>query len=598
MYTIIYNINSITKDQQISNELQNSIKDLKLNYDITTYHNKKNADAIDYSFTKNKKLLKILSESLDANDKQKEVLRKKLYDMLYIRFNAMKSKGIKILLFAHPDNTTFLRMHKPDKYGDELSKIRYGITLVNKIKKPIHGFEQGKISHAFRNIYPLFDDNNRYLGCFDLSYSSDNMQNTLSAVNKMHSHFLVNKEVINAKIWKTKEIKSDYTSSIEHENYMVSQIKNPKYKDVVVSKEIIAKQQKYINENISNSKSFAIYQEYNNKAVILSFIPIKSIKNSNNATAYIVSYTYKKQILEILNIFMVRNTISFIILVIGLYLIYNQLIHKKELIIEVTKKTKELKELNENLEQKISIETEKNREKDKLIYDQAKNAQMGEMIGNIAHQWRQPLSVISTVSSGLSLKIEYKIFDEDEAKKDLDILHNSAQFLSKTIDTFRDFIKEEKKSKEVVLQNKINYAIDIISASLKINHIKLINNIDYSNPINITLVVGELSQVLINIFNNAKDVLVEKNIEDKWIKINIEVKEDLAVISIEDNGGGIPEEILPKIFNPYFTTKHQSQGTGLGLHMSQEIIRKNLNGKLYAKNSDNGAIFFIELPLS
>jgi len=112
------------------------------------------------------------------------------------------------------------------------------------------------------------------------------------------------------------------------------------------------------------------------------------------------------------------------------------------------------------------------------------------------------------------------------------------------------------------------------------------------------MIVGELTQVLINIFNNAKDILVEQEVDDdKWIKADLIQIENKAIITIEDNGGGIPNNLISKIFDPYFTTKHQSQGTGLGLYMSKDIIEKHLHGKLSVKNSENGAIFSIELPL-
>ena len=112
------------------------------------------------------------------------------------------------------------------------------------------------------------------------------------------------------------------------------------------------------------------------------------------------------------------------------------------------------------------------------------------------------------------------------------------------------------------------------------------------------MVTGELEQVIINIINNSKDILLEKEVENPWVKLELIEEKDKVIITIEDNGGGIPESVLPKIFNPYFTTKHQSQGTGLGLHMSYKIITESLNGKLYVKNAKEGAKFFIELPLS
>lgn len=251
----------------------------------------------------------------------------------------------------------------------------------------------------------------------------------------------------------------------------------------------------------------------------------------------------------------------------------------------------EIMELTQQLKKENEI-------KDKLLYDQAKMAQMGEMIGNIAHQWRQPLSVISSAASGVQIKKEYGILDDEFLDKTLNDIEHSAQYLSKTIDTFRDFIKENKVLKEVILQERISKALQIVQTALRSNHIKLINNIDKTAPVKIKLVLGELSQVIINIINNAKDALMENAIKEPWVKIDLEKLEDRIIITIEDNGGGIPEDILPNIFNPYFTTKSDSNGTGLGLHMSHKIITESLNGKLHAGNTAEGVIFFIELPLN
>ncbi|MFA9374481.1 MAG: sensor histidine kinase, partial [Poseidonibacter sp.] len=231
------------------------------------------------------------------------------------------------------------------------------------------------------------------------------------------------------------------------------------------------------------------------------------------------------------------------------------------------------------------------------LFEQAKNAQMGEMIGNIAHQWRQPLSTISVLASGLKMQKEFNLLDDKILIESLDGILKSTNYLTETIDTFKDYIKEDRTLEKVVLQDRINKALDIVKSSLKNNHIKLISNINDIKPIETMLIIGELSQVIINILNNAKDIMVEKNIKDRWIEINIQEIDNKAILTIEDNGGGIPEKVLPKIFDPYFTTKHKSQGTGLGLHMSKEIIEKHLYGKLYAKNSENGAIFYIELSI-
>ncbi|MDD2698953.1 MAG: ATP-binding protein [Arcobacteraceae bacterium] len=253
--------------------------------------------------------------------------------------------------------------------------------------------------------------------------------------------------------------------------------------------------------------------------------------------------------------------------------------------------------LNATLQKRVDEEILKSQKKDFILFEQAKNAQMGEMIGNIAHQWRQPLSVISTSASGILIKKEMGTITDTQEVEMLESIIDKVNYLSQTIDTFRDYIKEKKEFKETILQESLTKDINIIQASLSNHHITLINKINDTKPIQINTLNSELSQVIINLFNNAKDALVEKEVMEPFIKISLEKENDRTIIKIEDNGKGIPQEILPKIFDPYFTTKHQAQGTGLGLYMSKEIIEKHLKGKLYATNTSNGVIFTIELPL-
>ena len=263
---------------------------------------------------------------------------------------------------------------------------------------------------------------------------------------------------------------------------------------------------------------------------------------------------------------------------------------------KVDAKTKELQDLNENLEKKVEDEIRKNKEKEEQLFAQAKLAAMGDMIGNIAHQWRQPLSMISTNASGIKIKYEFGQLDVSELPKEMDIIVEKTKYLSNTIDTFRNFLIERKEYKEIVLQENINMAVGIVSSSLQDNFIELKNDTHLLPSIKLHTISAELCEVIINIINNAKDILLEKNISDAWIKIGILQFSNKVTITIEDNAGGIPKSIFARIFEPYFTTKHKSQGTGLGLHMSYKIITESLHGKLYVKNTSNGAKFFIELP--
>jgi signal transduction histidine kinase len=263
---------------------------------------------------------------------------------------------------------------------------------------------------------------------------------------------------------------------------------------------------------------------------------------------------------------------------------------------KIQDKIEALEELNKNLEEKIAIEVEKNREKDLQIFQNAKMASLGEMISNIAHQWRQPLSGISTMASGMLIAKEFGTLTDKIFVHYCEKIVENTLYLSETINTFRDFIRDDKELTNIILQERIQTILHIQSATLNHHHISLIDNVDYSQPISMNLFAGEFDQVLMNIITNAKDILLTNQIKEPWIQIGLEDKKDKVILTIEDNAGGISDEILPHIFEPYFTTKHQSQGTGLGLYMSYKIVVESLGGNLYAKNSEFGAKFFIELP--
>jgi len=269
----------------------------------------------------------------------------------------------------------------------------------------------------------------------------------------------------------------------------------------------------------------------------------------------------------------------------------NNHIHKAEALIENERKFKE------NLEKRVSQEVEKNMQKELLIFQQSKLASMGEMIGNIAHQWRQPLSVIASYASAISLQKELGILSDDELYKMCEKIKENTERLSQIIDTFRNYLMDNKEIENVILQDKMKQSLEIMNIVLKDNKIQLQEYIDNRIPITVAMIVGEFSEVIINIVNNAKDVLIDNKIDNPWIRIELIKVNDKAYISIEDNGGGIPEDIIFKVFDQHFTTKEKTHGTGIGLYMSKEIITQSLKGELYVKNTFNGAKFTIELPI-
>jgi signal transduction histidine kinase len=259
-------------------------------------------------------------------------------------------------------------------------------------------------------------------------------------------------------------------------------------------------------------------------------------------------------------------------------------------------KNKELENLTDNLKEEVKKALINYKEKEKQFFEQLKMAQMGELIGNIAHQWRQPLSVISTAASGMKIKKEHEVLSNEDFFHYADSILSNVTFLSNTIDEFRDYIKESNKEKQIIVQDRVKMAFKIVEASYSIENIKIIEDVMEKEPLRFKLILGELLQVIIAILNNAREALSNKKALDKWVKYSVFKDEYSVIITIEDNAGGIKEEIMDKIFNPYFTTKHQTQGTGIGLYSSYDIVVNHLGGTLDVENTQAGAKFFIKLP--
>lgn len=262
---------------------------------------------------------------------------------------------------------------------------------------------------------------------------------------------------------------------------------------------------------------------------------------------------------------------------------------------ELNEKTNELQELNRNLELRVNKELQRRLEQEQLLIQQSKMAAMGEMIGMIAHQWRQPLSSISTVAGNMQIFLDLDMIDKTEFSTLLTTINEQVQFLSNTINDFRDFFSPKKRAEEVNLQEILGKTLKLIGKSLESKNIKLDNECTLLTPIH--TYSNEMMQVFLNIIKNAQDVLMEKQVRNPKISILGRETGRYQVITISDNAGGIPEQYMDKIFEPYFSTKDEKTGTGLGLYMSKMIVEKHCGGELNAININDGASFEIKLPL-
>jgi len=264
----------------------------------------------------------------------------------------------------------------------------------------------------------------------------------------------------------------------------------------------------------------------------------------------------------------------------------------KTLEMRVNKQTQELLKLNQTLEDRIKNEIIKNEQKQKVMFWQSRLASLGQMLANIAHQWRQPLTELSLTLFNMkkaTLNNDENNINEfyNESKK---IINN----MSNTIEDFTNFFKPNKKKEFFSIKNSINEAIAISEKIIKNENIHLTVNFENIQILGIT---NELTQIIINLIQNSKDAFIYNNIVQKKININTKKKDNFAIIEVIDNAGGIDKDNLEKIFEPYFTTKHSCSGTGLGLFMSRMICEQGFNGVIDVQNDYNGATFIIKIPL-
>ncbi|MCD4667509.1 MAG: HAMP domain-containing histidine kinase, partial [Sulfurimonas sp.] len=358
---------------------------------------------------------------------------------------------------------------------------------------------------------------------------------------------------------------------IEHPSYMRAKVKNSVHKNVELCQKTVSKKRAIIDTNIKKDKEFTVYDEFKNSSVVVAFIPIQNIKDSKIPAAYLVSYTKDKNIDIILNIAKVINIVVFIMLAIGLYLLYILITKKDELSIAV------------------DVALEKNTKQLQALQQQNKMASMGEMIGAIAHQWRQPLSAISGAIQNLEYDYEDGYLKDKKYINDfVDKQKKTINFMSKTIDDFRSFFRVDKTKRNFKVKETTQNVIDMQSAQLKNHNITL--NIS-GDELEFNGLQSEYQQAILNIINNAKDALIENNIENPTIDIAISNRK----VTIKDNGGGIHQDVIDRVFEPYFSTKEQGKGVGMGLYISKMIIDDNMGAKLSVENDKNGAVFTIDL---
>lgn len=321
---IVYFITETNTKQRIDLVLKEDLDRLQLHYDILNTSQKNIAYAISQSIIRNTDAIKFLSESYTATKEQNAINREKLYNQLKEQYTTAKKQGVLQLQFVNRDNISFLRVHKPSKFGDDLTKVREDYKIVNQTKKPIRGFTQGRTAHGFRNTFPLFDKNGNHIGAMEISFSSAKYQWYLNSVSNIHSHFIVNKHLFNTKTWETKDLVIKYQQSAEDEHYMLNLTSfHSNQICIVENRQKLKPYRGMIHTKTDIGEKFNFYVKNKKDIEIISFLPIKNL--NNKTVAWIVSHTKSDIIKSSLTSTMVERIVSFLISLVIIYLIYKQI---------------------------------------------------------------------------------------------------------------------------------------------------------------------------------------------------------------------------------------------------------------------------------
>ncbi len=343
----VYIITYLNEEQRIKLVLDDNLKTLQTYYEILLQTQKITALAMYKSTLNVDGFIEIMSQANHATKEKKALLRAKLYKILIAKYKIAQEKSILQYQFVLPNNESFLRMHKPDKFGDNLTDVRDDFKYVNKTKEPIRGFIQGRTTHGFRNTFPLFDANGLHIGAMEVSFSSDNFQWYLNHISHIHAHFLVNKSIFDAKTWVRDDMVLKYLTSSENKNYMITLGKIHTIKTCIEENKIkLRSVREVIDNKMLQGEKFSVYTKHFDHIDVSSFLPVKNLKNE--AVSWLVSYEKSPFIESTLRISHIIRVITLLISILLIYFIVQQ-IHSKILIEKKHKLLDDILNITDNI---------------------------------------------------------------------------------------------------------------------------------------------------------------------------------------------------------------------------------------------------------
>jgi len=552
-------------------------------YKIIIDSYKKQSDLIFYNIINKPNILNQLENINELGAIEKHKIRNNLYNELLPLYDYLKSLNFRQMQIHLKDNTSFLRFHKPKIFGDSLEGVRHSVVFVNQVKKPIYGFEEGKIYNAYRFVYPLILEG-KHLGSIEFSISMNAIKKEIEKNNSFKVDFFINKKYVEDKVFENQL--SNYKQDILLKDFLHD--KNILSNSFNSIEQIVLTQDKNLNENLKSGENQSFIISNGNKYYFTYFYPINSIIEGSS-----IAYLYFEEEISNLNEFISIVNISYVVLIIFVLFIFYYIYKQDFLNSKLQESEDNVISLHTQLLEKNELLKEKYNQQKSTIIHQSRLAQMGEMFTMLNHQWKQPLNALSINNSMMMYLIENEPENKEDIKKVHSNITNSLNYMNETMNTFRDFyIKDINKSYFKVV-DAIEDVLSIIDNKILKENIIVEKNLDKSIEIN--SYKNQLKQVIMAILTNSIDALEKK--ENKIIKISVEKLEKKINIKISDNGPGIEKDLEKVVFEAYFSTKDQKDGTGLGLYMSRLIVEESLNGKLLYNGNDKGAVFDIDLSI-
>jgi signal transduction histidine kinase len=501
-----------------------------------------------------------------ANIEEQAIIRKKMYEKLKATYERLEQKNLRQLHFHLPDNTSFLRMHKPEQFGDNLSSVRYSVKMVNELKKPIQGFEEGRIFNGFRYVFPVFDDTT-HIGSVEASIAFDGIHKEISKLYPLEYQMILKKDVVFGTVFSKEQ--GNYEQCLISNEYMCESEKLRKLYDRPFSrttmKEIDNFLKNKLNEKLNQNKAFVSPIRLNGINYVLTFHPIKSLRGE--VVSYIIGYHENNHFVELdhdlyvkLVIFSLLNMLSFLFLY-GIQR-HNKLIEGK----------------NQRL---IKLDQEKN-----------------EFLGVVIHDLKNPLSGIQTFSE--EIKTNYDQLSREEVVEFSDLIHDSSKRMFVLISNLLDINAIESgkftlQFEQLELLSMIKNILHIYQSSANAKQVIMqLNSSSDSYPIYADK--NAVVQILDNLISNA----VKYSPWEKTVLINIEEKQNFICCSVKNEGAGFTEKDLQKLFQKFSKLSTQptngEHSTGLGLFIVKKLA-ESIHADIWCESEQGkGVIFTVSFP--